>query len=62
MIGVIVENGIIKEGTPLCVPSKEVGPFFVMAWFQTFKLDVEFKCNMHTALRLRAKLISVTML
>lgn len=23
-MGVMVENGIIKEGTPICVPSKEV--------------------------------------
>lgn len=24
VIGVMVENGIVKEGTPICVPSKEV--------------------------------------
>ena len=24
MVGVVVENGIVKEGTPLCVPTKEV--------------------------------------
>ena len=24
VVGVVVENGIVKEGTPLCVPSKEV--------------------------------------
>jgi hypothetical protein len=24
-MGVIVEAGIVKEGTPICVPSKEVG-------------------------------------
>lgn len=24
VVGVIVENGIVKEGTPICVPSKEV--------------------------------------
>lgn len=23
-MGVMVENGIVKEGTPICVPSKEV--------------------------------------
>lgn len=23
-MGVMVENGILKEGTPICVPSKEV--------------------------------------
>lgn len=23
-MGVMVENGIIKEGTPICVPTKEV--------------------------------------
>lgn len=25
VMGVIVEAGIIKEGTPICVPSREVG-------------------------------------
>jgi hypothetical protein len=24
IVGVMVENGIVKEGTPLCVPGKEV--------------------------------------
>ena len=24
VVGVMVENGIVKEGTPLCVPTKEV--------------------------------------
>lgn len=24
VMGVMVENGIIKEGTPICVPSREV--------------------------------------
>lgn len=25
MLGVAVDAGIVKEGTPICVPSKEVG-------------------------------------
>lgn len=28
VVGVSVEAGVLKEGTPLCVPSKEVNNFF----------------------------------
>lgn len=28
VMGVMIENGIVKEGTPICVPSKEVNNRF----------------------------------
>lgn len=28
-MGVMIEAGIIKEGTPICVPSKEVSENFI---------------------------------
>lgn len=28
VVGVIVEAGIVKEGTPICVPSKEVTYYY----------------------------------
>lgn len=34
MMGVIVENGIVKEGTPICVPSKEVSFFSHLTSFR----------------------------
>lgn len=34
VMGVMVENGIVKEGTPICVPSKEVRRFIY--YFQLF--------------------------
>lgn len=32
--GVMVEAGIVKEGTPICVPSKEVCFFCTLQFFQ----------------------------
>lgn len=28
VVGVMIEGGVVKEGTPICVPSKEVICFF----------------------------------
>lgn len=36
--GVIVEAGIVKEGTPLCVPTKEVGLQDAYVWIVVRKL------------------------
>jgi len=33
VIGVMVEAGIVKEGTPICVPSKDVSRFNVLLLF-----------------------------
>lgn len=33
VVGVMVEAGIIKEGTPICVPSKEVSLFCNIIFF-----------------------------
>jgi hypothetical protein len=30
VIGVMVEAGIVKEGTPICVPSKDVSRFNIL--------------------------------
>jgi len=33
VIGVMVEAGIVKEGTPICVPSKDVSRFNILLLF-----------------------------
>jgi len=33
VIGVMIEAGILKVGTPICVPSKEVSLNFIFYWF-----------------------------
>lgn len=35
-MGVMVEAGIVKEGTPLCVPSKDVSTTFFCYFFHKF--------------------------
>lgn len=33
VLGVTVDAGILRTGTPLCVPSKEVTNTFSLSWF-----------------------------
>lgn len=35
VIGVMVEAGIVKEGTPLCVPSKDVSRLYIFFLLST---------------------------
>lgn len=42
-MGVMVEAGIVKEGTPLCVPSKDVSTtFFLLFFSQIFITHAKF--------------------
>ena len=41
VMGVIVQNGFLKEGTPICVPNKDVSQSFLLAcFFGEFKHDL----------------------
>ena len=41
VMGVTVQNGFLKEGTPICVPSKDVSQSFLLAcFFGEFKHDL----------------------
>ena len=33
VLGVTVDAGVLREGTPLCVPSKEVNLYFILIIF-----------------------------
>ena len=44
VMGVVVQNGFLKEGTPICVPSKDVSRSFLPASFGTLAFwGFEFK-------------------
>lgn len=45
-MGVMVEAGIIREGTPICVPSKEVSiPFVYDVYVLTIPMVCAFKMH-----------------
>lgn len=41
VMGVVIEAGFLKEGTPLCVPSKEVRIFFNFKFYFCFSTVAE---------------------
>lgn len=42
MMGVMIENGIVKEGTPICVPSKEVNSRIYSGFISFVRLFDQF--------------------
>jgi len=48
VIGVMVEAGIVKEGTPLCVPSKDVSWLYISSF--SLSLNPIANCDVHTPL------------
>lgn len=67
MMGVMVENGIVKVGTPICVPSKEVSAlrkilslFSIRSYIFNFQTSQQVKDFKSTILILRLLIVNPT--